>query len=121
MLAWMSDAREVPKRVIAEAMRDPFIAGFFGLPGRLEPIAHDGEVVGFYRPHVGIYGRQIGPIFVMPTHRKHGLALAVYNSIDGQLYARIDEENVASVRLHERAMFTRWKRRGRRAWYWKRD
>jgi GNAT superfamily N-acetyltransferase len=85
----------------------------------LKPIRCGRKVVGFYRPHTDKIGRRIGPIFVLPEHRGQGLAAKVYASIEGQLVACVRDDNPASVALHERSGFVRWKRY-QAGWYWRR-
>jgi GNAT superfamily N-acetyltransferase len=120
LVALMSRERQrVPDAIIAAAMSDGFIVGFFVHAHVLLPIVEGGEAVGFYRPHAGPFGRQIGPIFVAPKHRRRGVALRLYNATPGELYARVEERNAPSVALHESACFTRWRRFGC-VWYWRR-
>lgn len=110
--------RGIPDEVIRESLREYQVV----LTGvvRLEPIRSCGRVVGFYCPHEDKIGMRIGPIFVMPRFRRSGLAAAVYASIPGRLVACVREDNAASIALHEKAGFVRWKRY-QAGWYWRRE
>jgi len=83
------------------------------------PIRWRGKVVGFFRPHDCVHGCRIGPIFVAREFRGRGLAARVYAGIAGPLVACVRDDNPASVRLHEKAGFVRW-RRYAAGWWWRR-
>jgi GNAT superfamily N-acetyltransferase len=87
---------------------------------KLTPIMSGEIVVGFYRLRETGYGRCIGSVFVHPDYRRRGHALAAYAAIDGTLVACVRDDNVASIHLHERALFARW-RRYQWGWWWRRS
>lgn len=83
------------------------------------PIRDGSKVVGFYHPHDCVYGRRVGPLFILPEYRGRGLALRTYARLRGPLVACVRDDNDASVRLHEKAGFVRW-RRYAAGWWWRR-
>lgn len=83
------------------------------------PVRHDGKVVGFYYPHDTKVGRRVGPLFVLPEYRGRGFAMRVYAKVRGPLVACVRDDNQASIRLHEKAGFVRW-RRYAAGWWWRR-
>jgi GNAT superfamily N-acetyltransferase len=107
-MACVQPSSEIPGDVLVAARRD--LARICAVPPtrRLRPISADGLVVGFYHPHHGPYGRQLGPMFVLPEFRGRGLALATYDREPGVLYSFVHERNVAAVRLMELARFKRF-------------
>lgn len=109
--------RDIPDEVISAA-RDEYHVVLTGVR-RLTPIRYRGRVVGFYSPRRCAFGRRIGPLFVMPAFRRRGLALKAYASVRGPLVACVRDDNPASIALHERAGFRRW-RRYAAGWWWRR-
>lgn len=109
--------RGIPDQVMAAA-RAEYQVVLTGVD-ELWPIRHAGTVVGFYAPRGCKLGRRVGPLFVLPEHRRKGLALSVYAAIKGPLVACVRDDNPASTALHERAGFTRWKRYAA-GWWWRR-
>ena len=110
----------IPDSLLREANSDHGTRGRVRRGAHRVPILCDGEVVGFYTPHTAASGeRRIGPIYVRPAWRGRGLVTGIYASIPGPMLACIEEDNAASVRLHERAGFCRW-RRYAHGWYWRR-
>lgn len=86
-------------------------------------ITHDGAFVGFLCPRVTKSGRlRCGPIFVVASHRKMGLALdAIKTVMNGSLlptWWTIDDTNTASQRLAIAAGLTRRHRASRFCHYW---
>lgn len=89
--------------------------------GPREPLLADGTVVGFVTPHETRRGWRLGPIFVLPAYRRRGLALAAYEARRHlSMVAFVADGNVASMALHERAGFARW-RRGNGGWHMRRE
>jgi RimJ/RimL family protein N-acetyltransferase len=58
---------------------------------------------------------------VLPEYRRLGLVLAYYDAHpDRECVAFAADNNPASIALHEKAGFSRW-RRGARGWFFRRD
>ena len=112
---------KIPREMLREANRDHGTRGRVRLSAVRVPVVCDGRVTGFYTPHTAACGsKRIGPVYIRPEYRGRGLALAVYASISGPMLACIEDSNEASIRLHERAGFVRWKRYSH-GWYWRRS
>ncbi len=111
----------IPRCLLAEANKDPGTVGRVHTGDCRVPIMWDGEVVGFYTPHVAAGGdKRIGPVYVRPEWRGRGLVSMVYESIEGPMLACVQGINAESIRLHERCGFVRL-RRYSHGWYWRRS
>lgn len=115
----------IPLAILLEANRDP------GLRGRVfphdasilrAPLVADGQVVGFYCPHVAKNGRmRLGPIYITPEYRQRGLMTEVYEGLRGTpMMAAILDWNDGTRRLHEKVGFVKWKRFSN-GWHYVRD
>lgn len=111
----------IPRRVCEAARAEYQVVTAHISRESVKPILLPGtrRCVGFYNPHRCGYGMRIGPLFALPEHRRSGLALGVYASIQGPLVACIRDDNEPSIRLHESAGFRRW-RRYAAGWWWRR-
>lgn len=115
----------IPLDMLKEANRE------HGTRGRVRPadpsvhrvaIWCDGQVAGFYCPHFAKNGRlRLGPLYIAPAYRRRGLALWVYDGYAGTpMLAAVEDGNLASMRLHNRARFTK-SHRYSAGWYYVRD
>lgn len=114
----MADQESIPQDVLAAARREYQVLWRPGM--ELRPIKLCERVVGFYCPHDSSNGRRLGPIFVLPEYRRRGLIVSLYASIPGPLVACVRDDSDASIALHERAGFVRWKRYSA-GWWWRRE
>ena len=113
----------IPMELLVEANREYWIRGRVrprDLSIKRIPLLHGGTVVGFYTPHRSAsgYGR-LGPFYVRPDWRRHGLVISVYASMVGPMMACIERGNEPSARLHARAGFVPWRPYGHGE-YWRR-
>jgi RimJ/RimL family protein N-acetyltransferase len=116
------DPIEIPKEVVAAARSEPFIH----LRGKdlhlRRPIVYEGRVVGFCHPHDTPSGYRLGPIFVLPAFRGHGLTRRAYeqHAAGRRCIAYTHHGNVGSEKAHAAAGFVKW-RKGRGGWTWVRE
>jgi L-amino acid N-acyltransferase YncA len=111
----------IPAWLLKEAGKDPGLKGRIKRDAHREAIVCDGNVVGFYTPHMSAEGyKRIGPIYVTPAYRGKGLVTSVYRSIEGPMMACVLTIHEESQRMHERAGFVKWKRFAR-GWYLRRE
>jgi hypothetical protein len=83
----------------------------------------DGEIAGFFTPHLAKDGAlRVGPVFVREHARRRGVLRKIYREYGtGKLCrAFILDHNETSRAAHERIGFVR-KRRGRGGWFYERD
>lgn len=106
---------KIPLEVIQAARKEYQVVLKSGQ--NLAPILYKRRIIGFYYPHQCKIGMRVGPIFVLPEFRRLGLALGVYNRIKVPLVACVRNDNPASIALHERAGFIRWRPYSAGWWY----
>lgn len=112
---------EIPAEILAAANRDRGTRGRVKRDAERVAIWCDGRIVDFYTPHTAATGeRRIGPVYVLPEFRGRGLVAEVYRNTRGPMLACVEDGNIQSERLHERAGFRRL-RRYSHGWYWRRD
>ena len=107
-----TDANGIPMALIREAKKDPLLGPRIILSStRREPLIWEGEVVGFVTPHDTKSGKRAGPIYVAAGHRKRGLVVKWYNEHpDDTFVAFVPVSNYASLVMHRKAGFKRWKK-----------
>lgn len=110
----------IPSILLKEANACHHIRGRVRRDAQRAPLVHDGEVVGFVTERSTMWGTRLGPIYVMPKHRRRGLLRAFYASRPHDLFvAFVADDNEASREAHKRCGFVNW-RRGNGGWFMRR-
>jgi len=101
----------VPDEIVREAKKDRLLGPRVYLNDRRRvALMCDGAAVGFVTPHETASGWRAGPIFVLPEFRGRGLVEAFYAArADRTWVAFIPSEKKASLAMHTRAGFVKWK------------
>jgi RimJ/RimL family protein N-acetyltransferase len=112
---------QVDDTLLRLARQEPELRGRVFRVSHRDALTLDGLVVGFVTPHLTAWGWRHGPIFVLPSARRHGLVVGYYAAHpERQCVAFVADTNHASRRMHERAGFVLW-RRGSRGWFVRRE
>lgn len=98
----------IPQEIIKAARAEYQCRGRVRGRDERKPLVFDGEVVGFFTPHVDGRGwNRMGPVFVLPEYRRKGVCVALYRreGATKDLHIFVAGDNPAGKQAAEKAGF----------------